>query len=122
MSQLAQGALRHFVNRELTGKVPTDTDELDQCLDLGNFVGIEHGIWTNFLCLTWSQQMPDTARHRLNFGTQDIGNMRALSRQRAAPGAVHRKRKLGAQTSRRIVNCFEKCADRNALPASKIFA
>src|SRR5262245_4183637 len=100
MSQFAQGALRHFVNCEFAGKVPANTNKLDQCLDLGNFVGVEYGVWTNFLCLPWSQQMPDVARHRLNFGTQDIGNMRALSRQRASPGAVDRKRKLGAQTSR----------------------
>lgn len=65
--------------------------------------------------------MPDAARHRFNFDAQDIGNMCALSRQRTSPGAVDRKRKLGAQASRRIVNRLEKRADRNALPASKIF-
>ena len=41
---------------------------------------------------------------QFNFDAQDIGNMCALSRQRTSPGAVDRKRKLGAQASRRIVN------------------
>src|SRR5581483_8860764 len=66
--------------------------------------------------------MPDTTRNRFNFRPKDIGNVRALSCECTAPGAVHWQRQLRTQSPCGIMDGLEQSPDRDTLPSAKILA